>query len=175
MAGRPRKPTHLKLVTGTARTARLNHREPKVQPGAPEAPRHLTARARAFWPKVAKSLASMGVMADVDQHALESLCECYAQVQEARASFKKPLTIQRLNKTTGELVDEVIAKAGAQTYVSYGKDGYMIRTRPELALIAAADARFVTLLQQFGLTPASRSKVNVIPQQDADPAAEFFA
>jgi len=35
----------------------------------------------------------------------------------------------------------------------------MVRTRPEVAVIADADRRFKSYLVEFGLSPAARSKV----------------
>jgi hypothetical protein len=48
MAGRKPLPTHLKLVKGTARSHRLNKKEPKLPLVAPEPPDHLDERAKAM-------------------------------------------------------------------------------------------------------------------------------
>jgi hypothetical protein len=52
-SGRKRKPTYLKLVTGTARKSRLNPAEPKPEPALPSPPEHLMPEALAEWERVA--------------------------------------------------------------------------------------------------------------------------
>ena len=170
MAGRTRKPTHLKLVTGNPGKRPLNKREPQPAGGIPDAPAYLSPRARSAWDHVSPLLNKMGVLTMADGMALGNLCEAFADVLEARASLANP--VEMWNEELDRFV--VIAEAGALTYVTVGKGGPMLRSRPELALISDADRRFMAYLAQFGLTPAARSKVQVAEAEKADPIAAYF-
>jgi|SRR5579872_4082049 len=150
---RPRKPTHLKVVAGTARPSRINANEPKPKKARPEAPAHLSERARAAWDRVAGFLDEMGVLARVDEFAVEGLCEAYAELCAARQSLKEH---------------------GAVTYEAATKDGGRIfKPYPEIAMINDADRRFCMWLAKVGLTPADRSRVSVVDPPDDNPFSYF--
>ena len=170
MPGRPRKPTHLKLVSGTTRShkkgAKPNNAEPTPAPATPDVPSTLTARAREHWPTFVKLLHGMGVLTEADGPALEHLVEAYADGMEARASLARPMY---------DASGAEVAQAGALVYVTTGNAGSMLRTRPEVAVINAADARFRGYLADFGLTPAARSKVQVKPPVENDPLDSYFS
>jgi len=153
MAGRPPKPTHLKLVTGTAQKCRTNKREPKPKRALPSPPADLTDKAKTAWGAVSVILDSMGVLTEADGFALIGLCEAYADLMAARASLAQPLTMK------GEAGELVFAEAGERYYWTMGKGGPMRRARPEIADISDADRRFAGWLSRFGLTPADRTRV----------------
>jgi P27 family predicted phage terminase small subunit len=175
MAGRPPKPTALRLVGGNAGKRPLPVNEPAPPPGAPEMPAGLRPVAVAAWHRLSRTLGDMGVLTVADGEALTRLCDCLADLQDARDAYERPFVAERWNKDTGEITEQEIAEGGKPTYVSFGKDGVMLRTRTELALIADCDRRVRGYLADFGLTPAARSKVKV---QDSgkknDPTARYF-
>lgn len=163
MAGRPRKPSHLKLVAGTARKSRANPAEPKPKPGAPVPPPHLNSVALAAWVKQTTLLGGVGVLSTLDAFALERMCRCYADMTAAYASLALPVEVIGAD---GETLEQVAAP-GSLTYITHGKSGPMLRVRPELALIADLDRRLRGYLQDFGMTPAARSKVTAeMPDKD---------
>ena len=172
MAGRPRKPTHLKVVAGTAQASRINHREPKPAAGTPSAPSHLSSGARKAWAQLSAILNDMGVLTLGDPVALEMLCNAYADLLQARASLAKPLVIP-WDGVDPETRDIVAAFAGERYYWTYGKGGPMRRSRPEIADIADAERRVAMWLAKFGLTPADRSRVSAAPTVDKNPFAEL--
>jgi len=157
MAGRKPTPTNIKLIKDTQRVSRTNSKEPRPASGRPPRPAHLSKRAKKIWPKVVKLLDGMSVITPADGIALELLCEAYGDLLEARASLESPMGFTTKDKEFKE-----IAKAGERTYVSYGQNGMMIRNRPELAIIADAERRLKSSLGEFGLTPATRSKVQAL-------------
>lgn len=169
---RPRKPTHLKVIEGTTRPDRANPAEPDPARGVPPAPRHLRPAARAAWGRVSKLLDSMGVLTLADGLALERLCDCYADIIEARESFAQTVMIEVVED--GEAREKALAAGGEVRYVTHGKGGPMLRTRPEIAVIADADRRLRGYLADFGLTPAARSKVPSVKGSGKDPLAEYF-
>lgn len=153
MPGRPLKPTHLKLVTGTARPSRINKNEPKMRREIPSAPAHLSDGAKESWGYVAVILDEMGVLTRADRVALEGLCEAYTELRAARKS---------------------LADAGSITYeTTNATGGKMIRPRPELAMIADADRRLMAWLTKFGLTPADRSRVSAANGSEANAFADL--
>lgn len=68
------KPTKLKLLTGTARTHRLNPHEPQPDAAQPDAPEHLTDVAREEWDRVVVDLMALGIMTHLDRGALAAYC-----------------------------------------------------------------------------------------------------
>lgn len=178
----PRKPTALKLVQGNPGKRALNPAEPKPARALPSPPDHISIRARNAWGRVATMLDRMGVLTEADGLALERLCECYADILEARESLALPIEVEERDPRDRRDVDGLpvmvtrqVAEGGSLTYITYGKSGPMLRSRPELALIADADRRFRGYLSDFGLTPAARSKVSATdPGAAADPRASYF-
>lgn len=154
MAGRPRKPTHLKLVTGTAQPSRMNPAEPKPRKARPTPPEHLSDRAKTAWGYVSALLERMGVLTEADGLALEGLCECYADRQECRKALRE---------------------RGSRAYETESVSGsVMHRAYPEVAMIADADRRFRMWLAAFGLSPADRSRVKSDGAQETDPLADLI-
>jgi P27 family predicted phage terminase small subunit len=146
----PRKPTVLKLVEGTYRPDRANSAEPALHVAAPKPPKHLSARARKAWPAVASLLEGMRVLTAAGAFALEALCECYVELVEAR---------------------ETLRANGGATYVT---GGGMLRPHPAAAHAADADRRLRSWLNEFGLTPAARSKVSANADQgETNPFADL--
>lgn len=158
-AGRPRKPTYLKLVTGTQRASRVNPAEPKPTLGRPRIPGHLTSHARVAWCTYAPLLEKMGVLSVNDALALERLCECYAEIRTHAAVLAADGMTWRA---------PLVSSSGVVQKDMDGKPMFgPVKVRPEVAALADADRRFKGWLTEFGLTPAARSKVKAMPEQDA--------
>jgi P27 family predicted phage terminase small subunit len=155
MAGRPRKPTALKLVTGNPGRRKLNKNEPMPKRAVPSCPSHVDDVAKVAWGRLSVLLDGMGVLTVADTYAFERLCQCYAELLTYKA---------------------LIDKDGATYTTTSVAGGYAIKANPAVAMHADADRRFHSYLQAFGLTPSSRSKVNAVPTADEkeDPLAEFF-
>ena len=144
----PRKPSHLKVVTGTSRPDRANPHEPTPHRTQPRPPRHLSADARKAWRQFADLLDDMGVLTVADAVALESLCECYAEIVRLRAA---------------------LAARGADTYETMTTTGGLkVQPYPEVAMIGDADRRLRAWLGLFGLTPADRARVSASGNRPAE-------
>lgn len=165
---RPRKPSHLKLVTGTERKSRANLAEPKPTKAPRLAPPGLPDDVARAWRLYVPRLDAMGVLSDSDVPAVLALCHAHAERDRARAALARDVVVG----------SQTVARGGETTYpTTSSTGGIMLRTRPEVALIADADRRVMAYLAQFGLTPAARGKVSGAgggDKQDADPAAQFF-
>lgn len=148
---RPRKPTVLKLVAGTLRPGTTNPAEPNRPRGAPKAPSYLSVNERAAWDRFAAALLKMRVLTPDYWAALEQLACAYAEGVELRT----------------------VLREHGRTYETNGPSGRMIRPRPEVALLRAADRQVLLLLGRFGLTPSDASNVSAMPDPSADPDDEF--
>ena len=169
----PRKPTHLKMVLGTEKPSRVNPLEPAAEAGRISMPKGLSPLHQAAWRKVVAAVLKMGATSQTDAIALERLVACYVEILEAEASIARPIIATRLMKD-GEIQETVICGAGELYFTSFGTTGVMVRERPEVGVIRSADQRLKGYLNEFGLTPAARSKVSVIPKPKRDSNAKYF-
>jgi len=172
---RPRTPTALKLVKGTAQPCRINKQEPKPLRAIPSPPAHLSDRAKTAWGAVGVLLDRMGVITEADGMVLEGLCETYAELLDARAALKERggLSYETEQEIQADLA--INLSAGEVSGVRpVPKKKVMIRAYPEVAMIADADRRFGFWLSKVGMTPADRSKVSAIAEKDnKDPWADL--
>jgi len=191
---RPRTPTALKLVKGTAQACRTNKREPAAKSGIPKPPEHLSPRAQRAWPGIARMLNGMGVLTKADGLVLEALCETYGELVEARERLRERGALSYRTEQEAkleELIEEALARevapaelggvevrlepqpqGGALKRVTAAKlPKVMWRAYPEVAMIADLDRRFAMWLAKVGLTPADRSRVSAVgsDQKEADP------
>lgn len=134
----PRKPTSLKILHGDfdKNPQRQNHDEPEPQRGCPECPANLTGDARKEWKRITAELDSMLVATKVDRSALESYCTNYGQWRECQRAIKREglLTENRF----GERVEN-----------------------PNSKLARDLAVQMMKFLTEFGLTPASRTRLHV--------------
>lgn len=172
VTGRPRKPTTLKALQGTARPDRTNAREPEPPPGPVKPPSWLKGRARAAWRQLAPMLEDMRVLTTADPHALALLCDAYAEYIDCREVVRKQ----------GAVYESRVVKASSRRVEAEGGDedfdaadwSVIIRPRPEVKMASDAWRRVHRMLVEFGLTPSSRSKVSAGGAEDADPFEEFL-
>ncbi len=174
MKGRKPKPSHLKLVQGNPGKRPINASEPRPARERPSAPAHLSEKARETWGYVTALLDRMGILTEADAIGVEMLCEAYADKLAARAALALPIVMTRRGND-GEEYEVTVAAAGARTYLGFGKDGVMVRQRPEVAMIADADRRIRGWLAEFGMTASARSRVKVSGEKKTDESDRFFA
>lgn len=139
MAGRPRKPTALKVVGGTDRADRRNGGEPEpmlLNDLAP--PAHLAERSAVVWREVAPMLRRLQVLTEADVIALEMLCDAVADYRLARATLGDDFVTQSAKGS--EMISQwLVAKQ-------------------------MSSKRAEAFMGKFGMDPASRSRVMVNPQ-----------
>jgi P27 family predicted phage terminase small subunit len=141
--GRRPKPTRLKVIAGNPGKRPLNAHEPRPEPRAPKCPSHLTGKARAEWRRMSKHLFDLGLLTDIDRAALAGYCQAYGRWVEA---------------------EEALAKHGI---VVRSPSGFPMAS-PFLAIANKALEQMHRFGIEFGLTPASRSRVSAVPPQRAD-------
>lgn len=148
MAGRPRKPTALLEAEGAFKKNPKRKVERKNEPTFRKGvirPKHLKGLASATWDALVEEMDAIGLLQRVDSQALEAACVAYAQAVSA---------------------ENAIAKHG-MTYSVVDQIGNEIpRKRPEVDVLNAAWGRYRSFCTEFGLTPASRSRLGVGKQED---------
>lgn len=147
MAGRPRKPTALKALTGTLQPCRTNPNEPKPEKDFPLAPAHLSADELTAWNQVVQIVDGMGVLTMADFFGVEELATAYANLLGLRRRIKEQGDLYEKRDVSGET---------------------MKRPNPLVAMEQAQRRDFLALLTKFGLTPADRSRVSAINADKGD-------
>ncbi|BDG62329.1 phage terminase small subunit P27 family [Caldinitratiruptor microaerophilus] len=143
-----RKPTALKVLSGTARPDRMKN-EPKPRPVAPPCPKGLPKEARRLWKEMAPKLERLGLLTETDGPAFADLCLCWARLKEAERDISE----------RGLLVD--------------GERGKVKNPAAQLAREYRAAAQ--KWAARFGLTPADRGVLDLPQQEDeADDFLEFL-
>jgi P27 family predicted phage terminase small subunit len=149
--GRPAKPTAIKLLEGNPGQRRIKP-EPQPTRGIPPCPAWLDPEAKREWRRVTPELDRLGVLTVVDRAALAAYCQAASRVMQAERAL-----------TDGGLTVEVYKE---------GLDGEMrlagIITRPEVAIALKYYGVMKSYLVDFGLTPASRTKLAADPAPKSD-------
>ena len=152
-AGRPRKPTALKKLGGTLQPSRTNPLEPVPDVALGYPPEWLTPTAKEYWQEIGGILLQMKLVSYADTAAMTLLCDVLAQWVSVRVT---------------------IAKRG-RVYELLSDGGKVYRARPEVAMEADLWRRASRMLVEFGLTPASRSKVSALgATEEKDPLSALL-
>lgn len=142
MRGRKPKPTAVKIAAGNPGKRELNEREPRFEIAIPTPPKHLDAEARKEWRRVAAMLYQSRVLTPADRAALAVYCVAYSRWVSAE------LTVQKYG-----------------TVLKSDKQG--LYQSPYLSVANRAIDTMLKAAAEFGLTPASRSRIKV-DEGDAD-------
>ena len=132
--GRKPKPTALKELEGNPGKRQLNMNEPKLIAKAPTCPKWLEDEAKKEWKRLAKKMEQLGVLTEVDMAAFAGYCQAYARWKAA---------------------EEFISKHGA---IVKTPSGYWQQV-PQVSIAQQYLKDMQKLAEQFGLTPASRSRI----------------
>lgn len=144
MGGRPRKPKELKIIEGTFRKDREPKNRPSFKSGIQHtAPSWLDAQGRREWRKIIGEIRAIGMGKTVDATALALYCDAVSRYRRLR----------ELVETEGDSVPTV--------------NGGVQRNPNSVAMREAAEY-IHKAGQQFGFTPASRSKVDLSGPKDAE-------
>ena len=153
--GRPRKPTGLHVIDGTARKDRMLPNEPKPEPVRPSCPTWLAKEAKREWRRIAAELESLGLLTRVDRAALAAYCQCYARWVEAEAELVPFSGDGRMQLTTTTDKGNVIQ-------------------HPAVGIANKAMAEMRAFLTEFGMTPAARTRINAKPREDKGAKTKDF-
>lgn len=134
MPGPPKTPTSLRLLRGNPSRRPLPKNEPVAEVCAPDPPEHLSATARAHWMQIVTILTDVRVMTNLDVDALAVYCETYSFWVEATERVRHLGMVIKTDK--GSIIQN-----------------------PYLRIANSAQESMLQLLKEFGMTPASRTRV----------------
>ncbi len=159
--GRPSKPLALKLVEGDAGkmgrhklSQMLRDEEQRYTRGEPRMPDFLSKEAKREWRRMVPLLLQGRVLSEAEGIALGSLCQDIATLSVAQREVQKRGLIVRVGASRnaeGKVINE-------------GE----LRIHPLLAVIDRISPRVTVGLREFGLTPASRSRIAPVASLDPD-------
>lgn len=137
------KPTHLKLISGTARKDRMNKREPKPEIKVPSCPDFLDEEAKREWRRITPQLKRLRIISRIDRAMLASYCQAWSRWKRA---------------------EEAIRQHGEVFITPNG----FVQKRPEVTIARESMLLMEKAAQHFGLSPASRTRVKAASPLDDD-------
>jgi P27 family predicted phage terminase small subunit len=134
------KPTAIRILEGNPAHRPLPANEVKPTMLMPDCPDWLPEGAKLEWEKIAPILHRLGLLTEVDQMALAAYCTALSTWRQAQ----KVLDTKGLIFTT--------------------PSGYK-QQRPEVAIVSRSLALVRAFSAEFGLSPASRARLEVAPSR----------
>jgi P27 family predicted phage terminase small subunit len=169
MAGRPPKPTVLRIVGGNAGKRPLPRNEPQPARSRPTAPPFLGDAAKAEWDRVAPQLDRLGLLTELDRANLAAYCVAYSDWMEAEEQLRK---YGRVMKSPVRVT--VRRKDGEEITESAG--GFPMQS-PYVPLRNKALEQMRVFSALFGMSPVDRTRVSIpdgpAPAK-ADRSAKYF-
>lgn len=140
-------PKEVKELRGTLRPCRESGDSVEVDRTIPEPPDWLDKTAKDAYNDIVKIVSDMGVMSKGDSLALSLLVDAYKRYLDARKDLKK----------------------NGQVEESFNSNGAKVRKKnPSIDIAFEAHTKMMNILREFGLTPASRSKVSSVEDEKGD-------
>jgi P27 family predicted phage terminase small subunit len=147
MSGPPKKPTKLKLLRGTFRKDRALENEPQPETAIPAVPAHLSDEAKVEWGRISQELHGLGLLSRIDRAALAAYCESWSDwIDATRMCASQDGNDRKVVRT----------KSGNVIENPY----YSIKKRA-----AELMHKFAT---EFGMTPASRTRISASPSESKE-------
>jgi len=146
--GRSPKPTAIRRLEGNPGHHPFNDREPRALTGEPQIPKHLDAVARREWRRLVPLLQAVRVLSETDEIALGTLCLTYSRLIQAQKLL-----------------------AADSLLVKVGKRGHL-QPSAALSIVRRESEQLLKLLAHFGMTPATRSRIETTGPADEVDALE---
>ena len=144
MKGRKPLPDHIKEVKGTTRKDRLNPNAPVASDDSPRPPMWLSRKSVEYFGMLRTRLEDLGIVSSNDTEVLAMAALRLAEIEECNALIEEH----------GRLI------------TMYNRNGdKSVRANPAVSQRNEALRHLQSLLAEFGLTPAARSKITV-PKTD---------
>lgn len=160
--GKNRKSVEVKKRQGNSGHRRLDKVAPKGAAGVPEMPAGLSEVAQQEWNDIVPLLERMGVQLSAgDGKALAAYCSCYAQwmlAEKEIADYGITINVVHTDDDDGDVL-----------FTEF-------KVNPAVRVRSDALRQMKSFLIEFGLTPASRCKLETKPAGDApvDPLEDFL-
>ncbi len=145
--GRKPEPTYLKLMKGNPSHRPLPRGEPMPAsaPTCPSAPSYISGHAAEEWARTAPVLFNLGLLTKLDTASFAVYCMSYAQWRSAT---------------------ELLAEAAAADPQTHGllieRDSGLI-ANPLIGVARRAAETMLRIAGEFGMTPASRTRITINP------------
>jgi P27 family predicted phage terminase small subunit len=149
MAGRRPKPTALKELEGNPGKRKLNGNEPKYSSAA-KCPVELSDRAKKAWKRLYRELTTSGIFKSVDADALAGYCTVYATFVECEELFRR----------------------GAGMVIRTQSGNFIQNPLVGIRNVALDKMRMFQI--EFGMTPSSRSRLQVEEGAQPDNSLDAF-
>ena len=121
-----------------------NEPKPKPEPRLPAPPAHLSKEARKEWRRSGAFLLQLGLISDLDRAAFAAYCTAYGRWIEAEEGLK----------TYGVMIKS--------------PSGFPMQS-PYLSVANKAMEQMRSLLSEFGMSPATRTRVSASPLAPEEP------
>jgi len=133
-------PSAILRARGSWRGA-ANKGEPKPPEGVPDRPVWLSATAGEVWEQLLRQLTPLGLASEIDANALARYCDALVRFKKAAAFIEK----------------------NGEVYTIKDKDGNVkcVLPWPQVGIYHKLAALLGKIESEFGLTPASRSRISV--------------
>ena len=152
--GPPPKPTALRIAEGNPAKRPLNTREPTPEQKRPSCPSWLDDDGKACWREIVPQLEKMGLLTRIDRQALMNYCDTFARWKRAVDFIRKH----------GEVIPIKTEDGKAIKY---------LQQVPQVAIAKNLLAVLRGYQQDFGLTPAARSRLIVPGDGEPDELDAF--
>jgi P27 family predicted phage terminase small subunit len=152
----PTPTAKLKLRGSTLVTQRRERLEAQGPVGKPQCPQWLDADAKAMWRRLTPLLESMGVLTRIDGNALARYCRLWSRWLKAEAFIEERGEMYPLKDESGQ--------------VKY------FQQWPQVAIASKLAQQLTRLEQEFGMTPAARTRIQVSsqPKDQISGKSRFF-
>ena len=161
-SGRRAQPTALKVLRGNPGKRALNRQEPQPKRGRPTCPEFLTAEAKHEWGRIIVELDELGILTLVDRGALAAYCQAWARYREAEITISK-------EGSTFPVREILRLSSGEEEIVTLN-----IKPHPAVAISQKERQSMKQYLIEFGLTPASRTRIKTPEKPAADDFESMF-
>ena len=166
MPGAPRKPTKIKLLEGTYREDRHGklEDEPNPETEIPDIPKTLNGEAKKEWLRITPLLEELGMISKINMSSLANYCKLWGRWLKAEKMIDKEGEVimvvfdQRRGKMGSPKDDKPGDEIPMKIYCSAKKNPWV-----DISLKCVQECR--KLATEFGLTPASISKVTATPKE----------
>ena len=141
-AGRPAIPQAIHELQNTYRPDRDGGAENLLPKKKPACPSWLDKEAKAEWRRIVNDLYSAGLLKEIDRTALANYCQLYSTWKAASILVQEKGIL--IKTTNGNIIQS-----------------------PALGVANVAGREMMKALQQFGMTPSSRSRL--VPDKETPP------
>lgn len=162
------KPTAIKIIEGNPGKRPLPENELKPKNDMPACPSFVKGAARREWQRLAPEIFQLGLLTRLDRAALSAYCVAWGQLEEVEQELSR---IKRMNRDIHKLrkKNPNLPKPETNGMVSITSNGNAVM-EPLLSVRKQAMEQMHKFLIEFGMTPASRTRISGEPgKQKAGP------